>query len=172
MIESVLFYFFAFLTLAGGILTITRRSAVLSAVWLMVSLLGVSGIFLLLGAEFLFVAQIVLYIGGVTLLFLFVIMLVNLDAAARMRRFRRAWPIILAAGTGLAAELITLLYRGDSRLLLNVQPWIKRGNAEDVADMLFSRYAVAFELLSVLLLIAIVGAVWMGHERKKVEGHS
>src|ERR1700760_1879636 len=98
MIESLLFYLFAALTLAGGILTVTRRSAVLAAVWLTVSLLGVAGLFLTLGAEFLFAAQIILYIGGVTLLFLFVIMLVNLDAAAHLRQFRRTWPIVLVAG--------------------------------------------------------------------------
>src|SRR5450755_828612 len=100
MLETLLFYIFAGLTLVGALLTITRRSAVLSAVWLTVSLLGVAGIFLLLGAEFLFVAQIVLYTGGITLLFLFVIMLVNLDAAAKVRQFRRAWPLIILAGGG------------------------------------------------------------------------
>ncbi|MBV9084009.1 MAG: NADH-quinone oxidoreductase subunit J, partial [Acidobacteriaceae bacterium] len=80
MIAAVLFYIFAGLTLGGAVLTITRRNAVMAAVWLTVSLLGVAGLFLLVGAEFLFAVQIIVYIGGVTLLFLFVIMLVNLDA--------------------------------------------------------------------------------------------
>lgn len=172
MLEAFLFYLFAALTLGGAILTITRRNAVLSAVWLTVSLLGVAGIFLLEGAEFLFVSQIILYIGGITLLFLFVIMLVNLDATAHVRQFRRAWPIISLAGLGLAAELIALLRRGASA---DPNPALSSStnfsaavstNTEQIANILFSRYFVAFELASVLLLAAIVGSVWMGQERK------
>ena len=68
--------------LGGGILTITRRNAVHSAISLIVSLLGVAGLYLLQQAEFLFAVQIVLYVGGIMVLFLFVIMLVNLDQAA------------------------------------------------------------------------------------------
>ena len=83
MLNTLFFYIFAALVLGGAILTITRRSAVHSAIWLIVSLLGVAGLYLNLSAEFLFAVQIVLYIGGIMVLFLFVIMLVNLDEAAR-----------------------------------------------------------------------------------------
>jgi NADH-quinone oxidoreductase subunit J len=168
MLETSLFYVFAIFTLGGAILTVTRRSAVLSAVWLTVSLLGVAGIFLLQGAEFLFVSQIILYIGGITLLFLFVIMLVNLDAAANVRQFRRAWPLILLAGLGLAAELIVLLSRGTvpTQPVPQSTSSVLSFNTEQIAGVLFSRYFAAFELASVLLLVAIVGSVWMGQERK------
>jgi|SRR5271165_437265 len=167
MLDAALFYLFSLLALAGGILCITRRNAVLSAVWLVVSLLGVAGLFLLEGAEFLFVAQIIVYIGGITLLFLFVIMLVNLDAAAKVRQFRRSWPVILVAGLALAAELIVLLFRG--RMPVVRGPAISAGNTEQLADTLFSHDFVAFELVSVLLLVAIVGAVWMGQRRPERE---
>src|SRR5579871_1627581 len=93
MLNTALFYLFALFILGGGILTITRRSAVHSAVCLIVSLLGVAGIYLLQGAEFLFAVQIVLYIGGIMVLFLFVIMLVNLDEAAKERQFNGQWLI-------------------------------------------------------------------------------
>src|SRR5208283_1724129 len=155
-LDAALFYLFSLLALAGGILCITRRNAVLSAVWLVVSLLGVAGLFLLEGAEFLFVAQIIVYIGGITLLFLFVIMLVNLDAAAKVRQFRRSWPAIVLAGLALAAELIVLLMRG--RLPVISESPLSGGNTEQLADTLFSRNFVAFELISVLLLVAIVGS--------------
>jgi NADH-quinone oxidoreductase subunit J len=168
MIEQLLFYVFALLTLVGGILTITRRSAVLAAVWLTVSLLGVAGLFLLMGAEFLFVAQIVVYIGGITLLFLFVVMLVNLDAAAHLRQFRRAWPIVVLAGAGLACELIAALAKHPVVALATFSSG-EKGNTEAIADVLFSRYFVAFEVASVLLLVAIVGSVWMGLQRKPAE---
>lgn len=170
MILTLLFYLFAALTLAGGLLTVTGRSAVLAAVWLTVSLLGIAGLFLTLGAEFLFVSQIVLYIGGVTLLFLFVIMLVNLDAAAQVRQFRKAWPIFVAAGTLLAGELIASLMKGGMIAAAVAPPSLTAGNAEAIADSLFSHYFTAFELASVLLLVSIIGSVWMGLQRKPPEG--
>ncbi len=169
MLEEIFFYLFAALTLLGAILTITRRSAVLAAVWLTVSLLGVAGLFLLLGSEFLFVAQIVVYIGGVTLLFLFVVMLVNLDAAAHLRQFRKAWPVIVLAGIGLAGQLIAAFGKVPGAPLRAVAS-SQRGNTEELADLLFSRYYVAFETASVLLLVAIIGSVWMGLPRKQLEG--
>src|ERR671929_1716438 len=91
MLNPILFYSFAVLVLAGGILTITRRNAVHSAISLIVSLLGVAGLYLLQQAEFLFAVQIVLYVGGIMVLFLFVIMLVNLDEAAKQRQFNGQW---------------------------------------------------------------------------------
>ena len=86
--------------LGGAIFTITRRSAVHSAICLIVSLIGVAGLYLLQQAEFLFAVQIVLYIGGIMVLFLFVIMLVNLDQAAKERQFNGQWWIALAVRRG------------------------------------------------------------------------
>src|SRR6476619_1828438 len=96
MLNASLFYAFALLTLGGAILTVTRRNAVHSAISLIVSLMGVAGLYLLQGAEFLFAVQIVLYIGGIMVLFLFVIMLVNLDQAAKERQFNGQWAIAMA----------------------------------------------------------------------------
>jgi NADH-quinone oxidoreductase subunit J len=170
MIETVLFYLFALFTVGGGIATVTRRSAVLAAVWLTVSLLGVAGLFLLLGAEFLFAAQIIIYIGGITLLFLFVIMLVNLEAASHVRQFRRGWPLFALVGVALATELIVLLRRGSSFSFPPAGPAPQPGNTYAIADALLSQQFVAFELISVLLLVAIVGSVWMGQQRKRTRG--
>src|SRR6185369_17379293 len=106
MLDTVLFYIFAVMVLAGAILTITRRSAVHSALSLIVSLLGVAGLYLLQKAEFLFAVQIVLYIGGIMVLFLFVIMLVNLDQAAKERQFNRQWWIALLCVAAVGAEIV------------------------------------------------------------------
>ena len=89
LIDTVLFYIFAVLVLGGAVLTVTRRSAMHCAISLIVTLLGVAGLYLMQQAEFLFAVQIVLYVGGIMVLFLFVIMLVNLDQAARQRQFNR-----------------------------------------------------------------------------------
>src|SRR5438093_3999322 len=112
MMDALLFYFFAALVLGGAIFTVTQRSAVHSAISLIVSLVGVAGLYLLQQAEFLFAVQIVLYVGGIMVLFLFVIMLVNLDQAARQRQFNRQWLVALAAVALVAAEIAYFMYRG------------------------------------------------------------
>lgn len=168
MLDTIIFYIFAAMTLAGGILTVTRRSAVHSAVSLIVSLLGVAGLYLLLQAEFLFVVQIILYIGGIMLLFLFVIMLVNLDEAAKQRQFNRQWWLALACIVGIGAEVTYFVLKGASAF-----PWAPKpleappvqpaplGNTQAIADTLFKDYLLPFEIASVLLLVAVVGSVYM-----------
>jgi NADH-quinone oxidoreductase subunit J len=168
LIDTVLFYVFALLTLGGGVFTITRRSAVHSAISLIVSLLGVAGLYLLQQAEFLFAVQIVLYVGGIMVLFLFVIMLVNLDEAAKERQFNGQWAVALAATLAVAAELGYFLYRGkDAFRIADAVPAAASaiGNVEQVADSLFSEYLLPFELASVLLLVAVVGSVVMAKKR-------
>src|SRR3954447_24595118 len=141
LIDTVLFYVFALLTLGGGVLTVTRRSAVHSAISLIVSLLGVAGLFLLQHAEFLFAVQIVLYVGGIMVLFLFVIMLVNLDEAAKQKQFNGQWAVAVAATLAVAAELAYFIYRGkDSFRIAQAAPATDPmlGNVQLVADSLFS----------------------------------
>jgi len=168
MIDTVFFYVFALLAVAGGILTITRRSAVHSAMWLIVSLVGVAGLYLLQQAEFLFAVQIVLYIGGIMVLFLFVIMLVNLDQAARQRQFNKQWWLALAVVAAVAAEVAYFLRKGADALRLAQPPppaAMSAGNTERLADALFSEYLLPFEVASILLLVAIVGSVVMAKKR-------
>jgi len=163
VIDTAFFYVFAFLALGGGVLTITSRSAVHSALWLIVSLLGAAGLFLLQKAEFLFAVQIVLYIGGIMVLFLFVIMLVNLDQATRQRQFnKQAW-LALACVLIVAGQIIYVLRAGADALRLPppVPADLPMGNTERIADVLFSQYLVPFEVASVLLLVAVVGSVIM-----------
>ena len=169
LIDTVLFYMFALLVLGGGILTITRRNAVHSAVSLIVSLLGVAGLYLLQQAEFLFAVQIVLYVGGIMVLFLFVIMLVNLDQAAKERQFNRQWLVALAAVAAVGAQVAYFIYRGKDSFHIAesasamMPPGM--GNTEVLADSLFSEYLLPFEIASILLLVAVVGSVVMAKKR-------
>src|SRR5262252_1388852 len=110
--DTAFFYFFALLVLGGAILTITRRNAIHSAICLIVSLIGVAGLYLLQKAEFLFAVQIILYIGGIMVLFLFVIMLVNLDEAAKQRQFNKQWLVALIAVAAIGGEVGYFLYHG------------------------------------------------------------
>jgi NADH-quinone oxidoreductase subunit J len=170
MLDTVLFYIFAVMTLLGAILTITRRNAVHSAISLIVSLMGVAGLYLLQHAEFLFAVQIVLYVGGIMLLFLFVIMLVNLDQAAKERQFNRQWLVALAAICAVGAELAYFLYKGKDAFHIveagaATAMVAATGNTEMVADSLFSEYLLPFEVASLLLLVAVVGSVVMAKKR-------
>jgi NADH-quinone oxidoreductase subunit J len=166
--DTILFYAFAVLVLGGGILTITRRSAIHSAIALIVSLLGVAGLYLLQQAEFLFAVQIVLYVGGIMVLFLFVIMLVNLDQAAKEHQFNRQWLVALIASVLVCGQIGYFIYRGQSAFriadLKTTVPAIL-GNTEVLGDTLFSEYLLPFEIASVLLLVAVVGSVVMAKKR-------
>ena len=169
LINTVAFYIFALLVLGGGILTITRRSAVHSAISLIVSLLCVAGLYLLQQAEFLFAVQIVLYVGGIMVLFLFVIMLVNLYLAAKERQFNRQWLVALVAVALVGAQIGYFIYRGQGAFRIAEAAAVPRspglGNTEVLADALFSEYLLPFELVSVLLLVAVVGSVVMAKKR-------
>ena len=170
LVDTISFYIFALMVLGGGVLTITRRNAVHSAIALIVSLLGVAGLYLLQQAEFLFAVQVVLYVGGIMVLFLFVIMLVNLDVAAKQRQFSRQWAVAVAAVAAAGIEIGFFLWRGQSAFHI-AEPGIAaavsgpRGNTEMLAAALFSQYLLPFELVSVLLLVAVVGSVIMAKKR-------
>src|SRR3989442_13417089 len=98
MLDKVLFYFFAGIAVASAALMVTRRNVVHGAIFLITALLATAGIFLQLRAEFLFIVQIILYVGGIMVLFVFVIMLVNLDVAAHQAQFnRQTWVASLTA---------------------------------------------------------------------------
>jgi len=168
MLNPILFYSFAVLVLGGAILTITRRSAVHSAISLIVSLMGVAGLYLLQQAEFLFAVQIVLYIGGIMVLFLFVIMLVNLDEQAKQRQFNGQWliGILCVALVGALVLFVMAKGTGSFHVAQGVMPSAEgKGNTEALADVLFSTYLLPFEIASVLLLVAVVGSVVMAKKR-------
>ncbi len=163
MLDVFFFYAFAALVLGGALLTVTLRNTVHCAISLIASLSGVAGIFLLQKAEFLFAVQIIVYVGGVMVLFLFVIMLVNLDTAARDRQFNRQWIAAVACVLAIGAEGVYFVRSGSGAWTFAAPSEfaLSAGNTEDIARMLFSEYLVPFEIASVLLLVAVVGSVLM-----------
>jgi NADH-quinone oxidoreductase subunit J len=166
LLDSALFYFFAALAVVSAIVMITRRNAVHSAVFLITTLLATAGIFLQLEAEFLFVAQIILYVGGIMVLFIFVIMLVNLDVAARQIQFnRQAWvggilAVVLGTEVFVAFRLGGSAFNLPERSARSLQP-----NAELIGNALFQRYMLPFEIASILLLVSMIGAVVLSKRR-------
>jgi NADH-quinone oxidoreductase subunit J len=172
MLDSILFYFFAGVAILSAALMVTRRNAIHCAVFLITTLLATAGIFLQLRAEFLFIAQIILYVGGIMVLFIFVIMLVRLDVAIQHIRFRMqtfvAFLVALALGLELAAVLYFARKLPGEGLFQGSAPADKLPpNSEELARSLFSSYLLPFEIASVLLLVAMVGAVVMAKNKKR-----
>ncbi len=168
-ISQIAFYFFAGLAVLGAILTVTARNVVHSAIFLITSLLATAGIFLTLGAQFVFAVQIILYVGGIMVLFIFVIMLVNLEVSLHQLQFnRQGWvagllALVLASQLGFAIWFA----RGEGSLDI---PSGRTGtlspqNVEQFGLALFEKYALPFEIASVLLLVALIGAVVMTKKR-------
>jgi NADH-quinone oxidoreductase subunit J len=171
MLDSVIFYFFAGIAVISAALMVTRRNAIHSAVFLITTLLATAGIFLQLRAEFLFISQIILYVGGIMVLFIFVIMLVRLDVPLPQIRSRsQKWiAIFVALAVGVEAGVVLLLARRVPLLIPNPAPADKLPpNTEELANGLFRSYLLPFEIASILLLVAMVGAVVMAKKRTDV----
>jgi len=161
------FYVLAAIAVVSALLVITRRNPVHSAIWLIITLLSVALLYLQLQAEFIAAVQIILYIGGIMVLFLFVIMLVNLDVALRQEQFNRQWGIAGVAAFLLAGELAAVIYLGRGTAALpQAPPGALQPNTELIGTSLYQTYMLPFEIASLLLLVAMVGAVLMA--RRKV----
>jgi NADH-quinone oxidoreductase subunit J len=143
---------------------------VYAAVWLINALIGTAGLFLLQAAEFLAGVQVIVYIGGITVLYLFVIMLVPLREEILQRRFASQASIAVISSTLLLVLVGVFLFRGAGSFHL-AEPAVPpelgtmTTNSEQVGQVLFAQYLVPFELASLLLLVAIIGAIVMSKAR-------
>ena len=157
------------IALVSAILVITRKNAVHSVIWLIVTLFAVGGIYLMQQAEFLFAVQIILYVGGIMVLFLFVVMLVNIDVAVKQAQFSRQWLLALVTVALLVAQLGYVLYNAGHGLGLPAPPpgAPPAHNTQAVAQALYQTYMLPVEIASLLLLVAMVGAVLMA--KRKLE---
>jgi len=151
--------------LIGGILVITRRNAVHSALALIGTLLAQAGLYLMLYAPFVAGVQIILYAGGIMVLFLFVIMLVNIERTQRERQFNRQWLVGIATACALGGLFITVYTRGKGIFPDRALPAVEAQNTQNVGTLLYGQYMFAFEIASLLLLVAIIGAVVMAKKR-------
>ena len=158
--------------LIGGILVITRRNPVHSALALIITLLAQAAIYLMLYAPFVAGVQIILYAGGIMVLFLFVIMLVNIERVSKERQFNRIWPVGLLASCALLALFMSAIQKGKSLFLDRMVQLPEGTNTQQIAAALYGetgkmgQYTFAFEIASLLLLVAILGAVIM--TKKKI----
>jgi len=159
------FYFLSGITLISGILVITRKNAVHSALALILGLLAQAGLYLMLYAPFVAGVQIILYAGGIMVLFLFVIMLVNLERAQKEEQFNKQWLVGLLAAVALGGLLMTVYLKGSTLFTEHIAQPVENSNTQQIGVMLYGNYMFAFEIASLLLLVAIIGAVVMAKKR-------
>ncbi len=159
------FYFLAGLAIASAIATVMQKNPVHSALALIMTLLAVAGLYLMLYAPFIAGVQIVVYAGGIMVLFLFVIMLVNIEVATHEERFNRQWILGIGAAIALGALMIWTHSFGRGEFPAAHAVFNESTNSQDVALVLYREYMMPFEIASVLLLVAIVGAVVMAKRR-------
>jgi NADH-quinone oxidoreductase subunit J len=171
--DAILFYLFAALALAGSLLVVGQRNPVYSVLALIIAFFGLAGLYVLLESPFVAVVQIIIYAGAIMVLFLFVVMLLNVpreDGAEwdRTHPYHRPGPMRL--GSALAVLLGLQLFWALTRTPgigggVDERPALE--SVRDVGRVLFTDYMFAFELTSILILAAMVGAVVLARRREE-----
>jgi len=163
MVETALFTVLAVVTVITAILVIVQRNPVASAIYLIITLFSLAGVYLLLNAQFIAIIQVLVYAGAIMVLFLFVIMLLNLEKEKRLITRHRLQKVL---GVFLGIILLALIGMIFNSVLLEgskgkfpPEKVAALGNTEVVARLLFTDYLLPFEITSVLLLVAIIGAI-------------
>jgi NADH-quinone oxidoreductase subunit J len=165
MLEAIAFYTLAALVLGFAVLVVTARNTVHSVLFLVLNFLAVAVVYVVLGAEFLAVIQVLVYAGGIVVLYLFVVMLVNLKRApeAHQDPRRRTTLGLVMSGAVLAELAAVLVYSVANEMpsaaaAPGAAPPVT-GNVEQVGWLLYTDYLVPFEVASMLLLVAMIGAI-------------
>lgn len=159
------FYLLSGLAILGGVLVITRKNPVHSALALIMTLLAQAGLYLMLYAPFVAGVQIILYAGGIMVLFLFVIMLVNIEKVQKQEQFNKQWLVGIVAAAALGVLFVLVYMKGKSLFPEHLAQMPEQQNTQQIAMMLYGQYMFAFEIASLLLLVAIIGAVVMAKKR-------
>ena len=155
-IQTVLFWIFSILGLAGGVGLVFNRNPVYSALSLILNFFSIAGLYLSLGAEFLTAIQILVYAGAIMVLFLFVIMLLNLEDEQGVLKFDAKRGIAFILGFAFIAEMI-FVFRGFNSS--SVGGDFAFGSVESVGMKMMTEYLFPFEMISVILLAALIGAI-------------
>ena len=166
MFEAVVFYSFGGVLLVAGLLVITARNPVHGALFLVLAFFTAAALWLLLRAEFLAIALVVVYVGAVMVLFLFVVMMLDINLERVREGFWRNLPLALVVGGVMVWEMITILafrYWGVEPKQLPAD----YSNTKELGRILYTDYAYAFEIAAVILLVAIIAAIALTLRRRK-----
>ncbi|MBD2705114.1 NADH-quinone oxidoreductase subunit J [Spirosoma sp. BT702] len=175
---QIAFYAFSALTIIGGLAVLLTRNVLYAAFFLLLTLLGVAGLFVLASADFLAIAQIMIYVGGVLVLVIFGVMLTHrrqLPGEAGSQQANTilsqnrgdswSWVVALAVAGSLFTALYVLIFRANFTLLANPVGW--QNTTGIIGKQLMTEYVVPFEIAGILLLAALVGAAYLASPQSK-----
>jgi NADH-quinone oxidoreductase subunit J len=164
-LQALFFYLFAFVAVASAFMVISARNPVHSVLFLILTFFNAAGLFLLLGAEFLAMILLVVYVGAVAVLFLFVVMMLDIDFSELRAGILEYAPISALVGVVLAAELIIVV--GGSvisptvakSVAMPIPALTQKTNTAALGDVLYTNYVYFFEIAGMVLLVAMIGAI-------------
>lgn len=170
MIQLIAFYLFATIVIASAAMVIFARNPVHSVMWLILAFFSAAGLMLLAGAEFIAMLLVIVYVGAVAVLFLFVVMMLNIDFAELRAGFVRYLPLGALVAIILVAELIFALgawSAGGVDLAARAAPAVTdKSNIQQIGELLYTRYIFLFEAAGIILLVAMIGAIVLTHRQR------
>ena len=172
MIQAIAFYLFAGIMIASGVLTISARNPVHSVLWLILAFFNAAGLMVLLGAEFIAMLLVIVYVGAVAVLFLFVVMMLDIDFSELRAGFIRNAPLGVVLAIVLFAELfvgIVMRSAGDLHIAKATTVGATPDNLSNTAAigaLLYTRYLFEFEAAGLILLVAMIGAIVLTHRER------
>ena len=177
MIQAIAFYLFATIVIVSAAMTISSRNPVHSVMWLILAFFNAAGLMVLVGAEFIAMLLVIVYVGAVAVLFLFVVMMLDIQVASVRAGFARYLPVGLGLAAALAAEIIIAVgawSAGGIALTRRVAPRPDAvPNIEALGQLLYTRYLFLFEGAGLVLLTAMIGAIVLTlRERGGVRGQN
>ncbi|GAA4025788.1 NADH-quinone oxidoreductase subunit J [Sphingomonas rosea] len=167
MIALLAFYLFATVTITSAVLVIFARNPVHSVLWLILAFFNAAGLMLLVGAEFIAMLLVIVYVGAVAVLFLFVVMMLDIDFSKLRSGFNRNLPFGLLIALVLLAEIVIAFSAHRAGPAMAATPATNPvPNIEALGIELYSRYLLPFELAGFILLVAMIGAIVLTHRSR------
>lgn len=173
MIEALAFYLFASVAIASGVLVISARNPVHSVLFLILAFFNAAGLFVLLGAEFLAMTLVVVYVGAVAVLFMFVVMMLDINFVEMRQGFLQYLPVGALIGLVLLGELLLVVgawsFSPDAALLsASPTPAMDQmTNTHAIGSLLYTKYIYLFQAAGMILLVAMIGAIVLTHRQRE-----
>jgi len=166
LIALLAFYLFATMTIASAVAVIFARNPVHSVLWLILAFFNAAGLMLLVGAEFIAMLLVIVYVGAVAVLFLFVVMMLDVDFASLRSGFTRNLPFGLLVALVLLAEIVIAVSARNAGPGASEIPDSTQPNIVALGEVLYSRFLFPFEIAGLILLVAMIGAIVLTHRSR------
>lgn len=175
MITSAAFYLFSMILLGSAAMVVTSRNPVHAVLFLILAFFNAAALFLIAGAEFLAMILVIVYVGAVAVLFLFVVMMLDVDFVALREGFQRYAPVGATVGIVLLTELLSVLFgwqfAGSAPTLHLHQLPVQVENTRAIGRVLYTDYILLFQLSGLILLVAMIGAIVLTHRDRQTSRH-